>query len=124
MTTRTSSAAMATAMAYHKAWTAKDIDGAMAHIADNVICDAPGGRIAGREAYRAFLAGFAQQVTSADMIEAFGDDESAVLLYDPHTALVESAPTAEHFQVAGGKIVRSRLIFDRAPFIAARSATS
>ncbi|HEY5989349.1 MAG TPA: hypothetical protein VIV12_23655 [Streptosporangiaceae bacterium] len=44
------------------------------------------------------------------------------MLYDPHTTLVENGPTGEWLKVKGGKIVQSRLVFDRVPFEAARRA--
>jgi ketosteroid isomerase-like protein len=38
------------ALAYHEAWTNKDLDRAMSYIAEDVVCDAPAGRIEGAEA--------------------------------------------------------------------------
>jgi hypothetical protein len=61
-------------------------------------------------------------LTRSDMIAAFGDDQTALMMCDPHTTLVENAPTAEWFKVEDGKIVQSRLVFDRTPFDAARQA--
>jgi SnoaL-like domain len=122
--TQDSSAALTVAMAYYQAWTTKDVDRAMTYVADDVVCEAPSGRIVGIERYRPFVAGFAQMVTSADLLAAFGDDETALLLYDPHTTLVESAPTAERITVRDGRIVHSLLVFDQTPFIAARQAAT
>lgn len=53
--------ALAIALAYHQAWTSQDIDQAMRHVADEIVCEAPGRRVDGAAAYRQFLAGFAQQ---------------------------------------------------------------
>jgi ketosteroid isomerase-like protein len=50
------SAALRVAMAYFRAWTSKDLNQAMTFIADDIVCDAPAGRIDGAEAYRAFMA--------------------------------------------------------------------
>ncbi|MGH3234144.1 MAG: nuclear transport factor 2 family protein, partial [Streptosporangiaceae bacterium] len=85
--------ALATALAYHQAWTSKDIDRAMGHVADEIVCEAPGRRVAGAAAYRQFLAGFAQQLTGVEVIASFGDDRTAVLMYYPRTAAVTDAPT-------------------------------
>ena len=115
-----SSAALSVAMAYYQAWTSKDMDRAMTYVADGIVCEAPAGRVVGAEAYRAFLGPFAQMLTGADLIAGFGDDQTAVLVYDPHTVLVEHAPTGECFTISDGKIVHSWLIFDRTPFAAAR----
>lgn len=119
-----SSPALAVAMAYYRAWTGKDIDRAMTYVAEHIVCDAPAGRIEGAGGYRAFLAPFAQMLTGSDVIAAFGDDDTALIMYDPHTTLVGSAPTGEWFKIENGKITRSRLIFDRTPFDAARRAAA
>jgi hypothetical protein len=109
-----------TALAYHKAWTRKDLDGAMTYIADDIVCDAPAGRMEGATAYRAFMAGFVDILQGTTMIGAFGDDEAALIMYDTATVPVPSAPGAEYTIVKDGKITYSRFLFDRAPFQAAR----
>jgi limonene-1,2-epoxide hydrolase len=108
--------ALAAALAYHQAWTSHDLDQAMTYIADDITCDAPGGRISGSQQYRGFLGGFMAQLTGVETVAAFGDDATAVLFYYPHTANVSDAPTAECFTVTGGKITRSVLVFDRPSF--------
>jgi SnoaL-like protein len=112
--------ALQVALDYYQAWTGKDLDKAMTYIADDIVCDAPAGRIEGAEAYRAFMAGFVRMLRGAEMIAAFGDDEKALVMYDTETELVPSAPGAECVTVTGGKITYSRFLFDRAPFQAAR----
>jgi ketosteroid isomerase-like protein len=122
--TQEPSAALSVAMAYYHAWTGKDMDRAMTHVADDVVCEAPTGRIEGMQRFRDFMAPFAQMLTGSDLIAAFGDDQTAVLMYNPHTTLVEDAPSAERFTVRDGRIVHSLLVFDRTPFDAARRAGS
>jgi ketosteroid isomerase-like protein len=122
--TDTTSLALRTALAYFQAWTSRDIDKAMSYIADDVVCDAPAGRLEGADAYRGFLGPFVQILTGATMIAAFGDDETALVMYDTQTVPVKSAPGAECVTVKDGKIIRSRFVFDRAPFDAARNAGS
>jgi ketosteroid isomerase-like protein len=100
--TETTSPALAVALAYFRAWTGHDLDKAMTYIADDIVCDAPAGRLAGAAAYRNFMA--------------------ALVMYDTETMPVRSAPGAECVTVADGKIIRSRFIFDRLPFEAARKA--
>jgi hypothetical protein len=117
-------AALTVAMAFYRAWTDKDMDLAMTYVADDIVCDAPPGRILGAERYRPFLANFLQTLTGSDMIAAFGDDETALLTFDTHTTLVETAPAAECLTVKEGRIIHSRLIFDQTPFIAARSGAA
>ena len=117
----TSSPALQVALAYFRAWTSKDLDRAMTYIADDIVCDAPAGRIEGAEQYRAFMGPFTQILVHAHMIAAFGDEKTALVMYDTHTVPVESAPGAECVTVEVGKITYSRFVFDRAPFQAARA---
>jgi ketosteroid isomerase-like protein len=115
-------AALLTARAYYDAWTAKDFDSAMSYIADDIVCDAPAGRLTGAEKFRAFMGPFSQIVTRAELLAAFGDDDTAVLIYDTDTVPVAGAPGAEQITVRDGKIVHIRIIFDRLPFELARQA--
>jgi hypothetical protein len=94
----------------------------MTYIADDIVCDAPAGRLEGAAAYRGFMAPFVQILTGSTLLAAFGDDETAVIVYDTETVPVKSAPAAECVTVTDGKISYSRFIFDRAPFMAARAA--
>ena len=116
------SPALTVAMAFYEAWTSKDLDRAMSYVSDDIVCEAPPGRIQGIEQYRAFWAPFLQIFTEADVLAAFGDGETALLMYDAHTTLVASALTAEWFTTKEGKISRNRIVFDRIPFEAARKA--
>jgi ketosteroid isomerase-like protein len=120
--TETTSPALRTALAYFHAWSSHDLDKAMEYIADDIVCDAPAGRLEGREAYLGFMRPFVQILTGSELIAAFGDDTTAVVVYDTRTIPVASAPAAECVTVTDGKITRSRFIFDRAPFDAARQA--
>ena len=115
------SPALDVALAYHHAWTGGDMDKAMAYIADDIVCDAPAGRIEGAAAYQAFMGPFVQILTSAHLIAAFGDDETAVVVYDTETVPVKDAPGAECVTVRDGRITYSRFIFDRLPFEISRS---
>ena len=116
------SPALQVALAYYQAWTSKDVAAAMRHLADDIICDAPAGRIEGVQAYEKFLGPFAQMLIGNELLAAFGDETKAVLVYDTRTPPVASAPGAECLTVRDGKIVHNRFIFDRLPFEAARRA--
>ena len=122
MTENKNSEALRVALAYHEAWTGKDFDRAMTYIDPDIVCDAPAGRIEGAEAYRGFMGPFVQIVINARLLAAFGDEHTAVVMYDTETGPVRSAPGAECVTVEGGRIVYSRFVFDRAPFSAARAA--
>ena len=121
---QTKPAALRVALAYYEAWTGKDMDRAMTYIADDIVCDAPAGRIQGRDAYREFLGPFARTLLGATLIAAFGDEDRALMMYDTSSTLVPSAPGAECLTVVHGKITYNRFIFDRVPFVAARQAMS
>jgi len=116
------SPALDVALAYYRAWTSKDLEQSMTYIAEDIVCDAPAGRLEGAEAYRAFMGPFVQILRNARIIAAFGDDETALVMYDTETVPVKSAPGAECVTVRNGKIAYSRFLFDRAPFEAARRA--
>jgi ketosteroid isomerase-like protein len=119
-----SSAAREIAIAYYDAWTSKNIDRAMSYFADDVVCDAPAGRIEGIAAYREFLGPFTEILLDANLIAAYGDDTTAVLVYNTRTVPVPDAPGAECLTVADGKVVYNRFIFDRLPFAEARRSST
>lgn len=118
------SLALQTALAYHRAWTSHDFDAAMTYVADDIVCDAPAGRLDGSEAFRNFMEPFLQIVTSSVLIAAFGDDVTAMLMYHTATVPVQEAPGAECLTVENGKVTHMRIIFDRAPFNEAQRAVT
>ncbi|AYY13770.1 nuclear transport factor 2 family protein [Actinobacteria bacterium YIM 96077] len=122
--TEQSAAALETALAYHRAWTNDDFERAMTYIADDIVCDAPSGRFEGAEAFRGFMGPFTQILTRSELLAAFGDDTTAVLMYDTDTVPVNGAPGAEWVRVVDGQIAQMRIIFDRTPFDAARRASA
>jgi ketosteroid isomerase-like protein len=124
MVNNSDSPALRTALAYYHAWTSHDLDKAMSYIADDIVCDAPAGRLEGAAAYRGFMGPFVRILTGSTLIAAFGDDTTALVMYDTETVPVTSAPGAECLTVSDGKITYSRFIFDRAPFDAARQAAT
>jgi SnoaL-like domain len=118
------SEALEVALSYFQAWTEHDFDRAMSFIAEDIVCDAPAGRIEGADAFRGFMGPFSQIVTRSELIGAFGDDDSALVMYGTDTVPVQDAPGAEYVTVRDGRIGYMRIIFDRVPFEAARRATS
>ncbi|MCM2389886.1 nuclear transport factor 2 family protein [Streptomyces albipurpureus] len=118
------SPALDTALAYHRAWTGHDFDRAMTYIADDIACEAPAGRLQGAQAFRGFMEPFTHILTDSHLIAAFGDETTALLMYDTKTLPVESAPGAECLTVKDGTITHIRIVFDQAPFIAAQNASN
>jgi limonene-1,2-epoxide hydrolase len=118
------SVALETALAYYRAWTNHDFDEAMTYVADDISCEAPAGPIHGAEAFRAFMGPFTQLLTGSELIAAFGDDGTALLMYGTETIPVKNAPGAECHTVHDGKITHIRIVFDRLPFEMARAKQS
>lgn len=108
--------ALQTVLAYHEVWRTNDIEQTMGFIADDIVCDAPAGRLEGAAAFRGFVEGFSRMLKGAKLTAAFGDDESAVIIDEIETAAVPSAPSAGYFTVRDGKITRILYIFDRVPY--------
>jgi SnoaL-like domain len=121
--TKSTSPALDVALAYYHAWTGHDLEKAMSYIAEDIVCDAPAGRLEGIDAYREFIGPFVQILIGSELVAAFGDDEKAMVIYNTETVPVRSAPGAECVTVQGDKIVHSLFVFDRAPFDAARQRT-
>jgi len=115
-------AALETALAYHRTWTNGDFDGAMTYIAADIVCVGPAGRLEGAAAFRGFMGPFARMLTRSELLASFGDDTTALLMYDTDTVPVNGAPAAELLTVVDGRITHLRIIFDRTPFDAARRA--
>jgi hypothetical protein len=115
-------AALDTALAYYRAWTGHDFEKAMTYIAEDIVCQAPAGRLDGAAAFRGFMGPFVQIVIRSSLIAAFGDDDKAVVMYDTDTVPVKDAPGAECVTVRHGKITHMRIIFDRLSFELARRA--
>lgn len=113
------------ALAYYEAWASKDLEQTMSFIADDIVCDAPAGRIEGARAYRGFLESFFKLLERTELIASFGDDQTALMLYDNQTVPVPSAPSAAYLTVADAKITSILFVFDRVPYeAAARAARS
>lgn len=68
---------------YHRAWTSGDVESAMAHVADDIACLAPGVDLVGKDAYREFIAGFAPALTGLADIANFADGDRVALFTTP-----------------------------------------
>ena len=112
------SAALEVALAWYHARNDHDIEKDMSTVADDIVCDAPGVHLEGSKAFRGFEEGFLPMITGATLIAAFGDDQTALLMYDIATVPVPSNYVAACATVAGGKIAALRIVFDQTPFAA------
>jgi ketosteroid isomerase-like protein len=118
----TDATALDVALAYHRAWTGHDFEAAMQYLADDIVCQSPGGPIEGAEAFRGFMEPFSKILLESALVSAFGDASTALLMYDTRTVPVADAPGAELLTVHDGRITHLRIIFDRLPFTQARAA--
>ena len=96
----------------------------MTYIAEDIVCQTLAGRLNGAAAFRSFMGPFVQILTSSNVIAAFGDNATAVVMHDTDTVPVKDAPGAECLTVTDGKVTHMRIIFDRTPFDAARRAAT
>ena len=74
------SVALEVALRRHAAWASGQFDLAMGYIADEIVGEAPAGRIDGIAQYREFMEPFVAILTGSSIIGAFGDDEAAVVV--------------------------------------------
>ena len=115
--TRAVSSAREVAVQYYKAVTRLDVEVAARFLADEFVCYAPrGGAITSREIYKTILFDHMSSLTRSTLIAAHGDDESAILYYVNEFENVGAIHTAEYVIVSDGKILSSRVIFDRLDF--------
>lgn len=113
--------ALDTTINYFTAWTGGDFDKALQYVSPDMVCKAPAGMITGTEAFRAFMGPFAESLLSSELLAGFGDEHTALIMYDASTRLVGDAPGAELHSVVDGLITSITIIFDRQPFVEARA---
>jgi ketosteroid isomerase-like protein len=113
-----SNTALKFARAHFEAQAKKDIDEVMAGVAKDIIVDSPFGRIEGAAAYKEYQEGFYRSLEKLSLDAAFGDDREALLIYRVDMKELKGAYAAEHLTVKDGKIITSRVIYDRAPILA------
>ena len=122
--TEPSNSALYTALAYHRACTSRDVEQAMSHISPDIVCRAPAGPVIGADAFRAFMGRFSQLWIRSELIAAFGNTQTAVLVYNTEPGPVKNAAAAEYLTVNDNLIVEMTIIYDQAPFTAALNQES
>jgi hypothetical protein len=120
MTTDTG-AARTIADEYVRAWTSGDAEKALSFVADDVVCEAPSGRIEGIEGYRRFLAPFVGTMLKGEVLDVLGHDARAVTVYSVDLPFVRNLHGAEHLTVTDGKISHVISVFDMSPMLKARA---
>jgi ketosteroid isomerase-like protein len=107
--------ALEIARTYHDAWTGRDFDRAASLLAGDLEVEVPINAYPSADAFAAALRGFGSLATNVELLSAMAAGEEAMLLYDMDVAGLGQMRVAEHFTVAGGRIVRLRQIHDSRP---------
>ncbi|MBM9506620.1 nuclear transport factor 2 family protein [Actinacidiphila acididurans] len=118
--TAAAATARETAEEYVRAWLARDAEKALSFIADDVVCEAPGGHIEGVEGYRQFLAPFVAGLTGGRLLDVLvSDDTHAATLYKVDVPFAKDFRGMEYLTVKDGRITEVVSVFDLSPVIAA-----
>ncbi len=111
-------------LAYQDAWVGRDFQTAAGYVADDVVFVSPGQHITSSTEFMAMLSAFAQRIeTRWEKIAAFGDETTALLMYNLFTLDGTAIPCADCFIVRDGQIHNEQLIFDSRPFAPPPGAT-
>lgn len=101
---------------YARAWTSGDVDTAMSLIADDIVCEAPAGKLEGLPAYRRFTEEFVAVLTGATITKVLGDGTSAAVVYTTDTKFAQGIQAMDYITVESGRIQHILTVFDRLPF--------
>lgn len=104
-----------TADEYVRAWLARDVEKALSFVADDVVCEAPSGRITGLDDYRRFLEPFASALVSGELTDVLADDDHAATVYVVETPFGKDVRGMEYLTVVDGRITHVVSVFDRLP---------
>lgn len=101
---------------FAQAWMGRDLDTALRYLADDVVLDAPSGRVEGATAYRQFLERFMGLMTGGEITKVYGDETGAAIHYVTETKPVAVSRGSDHLTIRDGLITHVVTIFDRLPF--------
>lgn len=104
---------------YVHAWLAGDVEKALSFVADDIVCQAPGGRLEGLQAYREFLAPFATSIARGELVDLLVDDTHAITVYTVDLPFAKDYHGVERLTIVDGKITHAISVFDLAPVIKA-----
>ena len=90
------SVALEVALRRHAAWASGQFDLAMGYIADEIVGEAPAGRIDGIAQYREFMEPLSRSLPDRASSERLATTRQPSWCYDTATQLVPSAPGAEY----------------------------
>lgn len=107
--------ALATARAYHDAWTTGDIDHAASLLADDLAVEVPLNDYPTKTSFTAAVAQFGALVRRVELLSQIGAEHEAMLLYDLDVENIGVLRVAEHFAVRDGVITSVRHVHDTEP---------
>lgn len=99
---------------YHNGWSSKAFSDAVGLLSPSLKVETPINDYPTTEAFAKAVIAFAGMTKRVSPLAEFANDSEAILLYDMEVEGLGSLRVAEHFTVAGGKIVRIRQIHDTA----------
>jgi hypothetical protein len=111
--------ALTVVRAYHRAWTGGDFEEAASYLADDLETDVPLNTYATKPQWIDAVRGTRRLTSRVSVLAELGDDDQAILLYDMALDPIGQLRVAEHFAVAGRRIVRIRQVHDTAALRAA-----
>lgn len=109
--------ALKIANAYFEAMANRDVEKIMTLAINDVTCTSPAGELKGTQAFRGFQEGFARMINKLTLVDSFGNDEKAVIIYKSDTLPVQDSTVVEYITVKNGKILSTEVIYDATPFV-------
>jgi hypothetical protein len=105
-------AGVAVAVAFVEAFGKRDMSAVANLLHEDVVFESPRTRLTGAPAVLAAITEFADAVTGVDILDAFGDDERALVYYDMHTGPFGTLRTVDHIVARNGRVVADTVVFD------------
>ncbi|MEU4342132.1 nuclear transport factor 2 family protein [Nocardia sp. NPDC023852] len=103
---------VAVAVAFVEAFGKRDMSAVAGLLHEDVVFESPRTRLTGAAAVLAALTEFADVVTGVDIIDAFGDEERALVYYDMHTGPFGTLRTVDHVVLRSGRVASDTVVFD------------
>lgn len=111
--------ALTLARAYHGAWTSEEFEEAGRYLAEDLETEVPLNTYGSKGDWLDAVRRTRQVASKVELLAEFGSDDQALLLYDLLLDPIGDLRVAEHFMVAGGRIVKIRHVHDTAALRAA-----
>ncbi|MBY8854952.1 nuclear transport factor 2 family protein [Nocardia sp. CA2R105] len=111
---RPAPASVPIAVAFVEAFGRRDLLTVTAMLHDDVVFDGPRTHLTGAADVSAAIGKFAEAVTGVEVIDAFGEDDRVLVVYDMHTGPFGTLRTVDHITVRGDRIAADTVVFDTA----------